>query len=139
MNTEAVTRAMLLYMNALYASGLKASAKINVVTRENNWQHLLRPWDGSGRTALASAEKARANIIDPVTFARQMPGFIPDEKQELVLRGGRRGIVNCTRQWGKSSVMAAKAVHRAYTVAGSLILVLSPCLRQSGEFVRKAE
>ena len=68
-----------------------------------------------------------------------MLGFHPDEKQELVLRGGRRGIVNCTRQWGKSTVMAAKAVHRAYSEPGSLTLALGPSLRQSGEFVRKAE
>jgi hypothetical protein len=76
---------------------------------------------------------------DAVTFARERLGFEPDEKQAQVLRGGRRGIVNCTRQWGKSTVTAAKAVHRAYTDAGSLTLVLAPCGRQSGEFVRKAK
>jgi hypothetical protein len=76
---------------------------------------------------------------DIVTFAREKLGFDPDPKQELVLRGGRRGIVNCTRQWGKSTVTAAKAVHRAYSVAGSLTLVVTPSARQSGEFLRKAE
>jgi len=75
--------------------------------------------------------------LDAVTFARERLGFDPDEKQELGLRGGRRGIVNCTRQWGKSTVTAAKAVHRAFTVPGSVVLVLAPCGRQSGEFVRK--
>ena len=34
---------------------------------------------------------------------------------------------------------AAKAVHRAYSVAGSLTLVVTPCARQSGEFLRKAK
>src|SRR3981081_663557 len=67
-----------------------------------------------------------------------MLGFSPDEQQEKVLRGGRRGIVNCTRQWGKSTVTAAKAVHRAYSVAGRLTLVVTPSARQSGEFLRKA-
>jgi Terminase large subunit, T4likevirus-type, N-terminal len=76
---------------------------------------------------------------DIVTFARERLGFDPDEKQELVLRGGRRGIVNCTRQWGKSTVTAAKAVHRAYSAPGSLTLVVTPSGRQSGEFLRKAE
>ena len=38
------------------------------------------------------------NIID---FVRQRLDFYPDEKQIEVLRGGARGIVNCTRQWGK--------------------------------------
>jgi hypothetical protein len=50
----------------------------------------------------------------------------------------KRGLLNCTRQWGKSTVTAAKAVHQAWTEAGSLTLVVSPCARQSGEFVRKA-
>ena len=82
--------------------------------------------------------KATNDITDVVAFAREMLGFSPDEQQEMVLRGGRRGIVNCMRQWGKSTVTAAKAVHRAYSVAGSLTLVLTPCARQSGEFLRKA-
>ena len=38
----------------------------------------------------------------------------------------KRGILNCTRQWGKSTMAAAKAVHRAYTRPGSLVLVASP-------------
>jgi hypothetical protein len=78
-------------------------------------------------------------IGDAVAFARERLGFHPDEKQEMVLRGGRRVIVNCTRQWGKSTVTAAKAVHRAYSAAGSLTLVVTPSGRQSGEFLRKAE
>ncbi len=72
-------------------------------------------------------------------FAAAKLGFIADAAQERVLRGARRGIVNCTRQWGKSTVLAAKAVHRAETRAGCLVLVMSPSLRQSGEFLRKAE
>jgi hypothetical protein len=105
----------------------------------NTWTHSLRLWDQTARTALAGAERGATEIVDAVTFARQMLGFIPDNKQELVLLGGRRGIVNCSRQWGKSTVMAAKAVHRAYSEPMSLILALGPSLRQSGEFVRKAE
>jgi hypothetical protein len=50
----------------------------------------------------------------------------------------KRGILNCSRQWGKSTVTAAKAVHRAYTRAGSTVLVASPSERQSAEFLRKA-
>jgi len=87
------------------------------------------------RTTLAAKEQHR----DAVTFARERLGFEPDPEQERALRGGSRGIVLCTRQWGKSTVMAAKAVHRACSEPGSLILVLSPCLRQSGEFLKKAE
>jgi hypothetical protein len=99
-------------------------------------------WDKSlapGTIVIQIAEKRPPKIIDTVAFARERLGFEPDEKQALVLRGGRRGIVNCTRQWGKSTVAAVKAVHRAYTDAGSLTLVVSPSGRQSGEVVRKAE
>lgn len=64
--------------------------------------------------------------------------FTPDPAQKSVLLGGRRGIVNCTRQWGKSTVTALKGVHRAWSVPESLVLVLSPSGRQTGEFLRKA-
>ena len=53
-----------------------------------------------------------------------------------VAAGGKRGILNCSRQWGKSTVAAAKAVHRAYWESGSQTLLLT---RQSGEFIRKAK
>jgi hypothetical protein len=67
-------------------------------------------------------------------------GFEGDASQERVLLStSRRGILNCTRQWGKSTVLAAKAVHQAVTKPGSLILVVSPSGRQSGEWMRKAE
>jgi hypothetical protein len=66
-------------------------------------------------------------------------GFAPDEKQrELLEARGRRVILNCTRQWGKSTVTAARAVWQAYTQPASLTLVLSPSARQSSEFLRKA-
>jgi hypothetical protein len=71
-------------------------------------------------------------------FARERLGFDPDEKQALVLNSRGRGILNCSRQWGKSTTTAAKAVHRAYCWPESLVIVVSPSARQSGEFLRKA-
>src|SRR5689334_3115823 len=72
------------------------------------------------------------------TFARLQLGFMADETQSRILNANvHRALLNCTRQWGKSTVTAAKAVHRAYSVAQSLILVLSPSARQSAEFLRK--
>jgi hypothetical protein len=66
-------------------------------------------------------------------------GFAADAQQAAVLNSkAKRGILNCSRQWGKSTVLAVKAVHRAWTVAGVTILVASPSERQSGEFLRKA-
>ena len=78
--------------------------------------------------------------LDPVDFVREQFGFEPDAAQEAVLRSGaRRLLLNCTRQWGKSTITAAKAVHRAWTEEGSTVLVTSPSERQSGELVRKAK
>jgi hypothetical protein len=73
-------------------------------------------------------------------WARRRLGFTPDALQERVLTSvSRRVVMNCTRQWGKSTITAAKAVHQASTVAESLTLVVSPSARQTGEFLRKAE
>src|SRR5437667_146007 len=68
---------------------------------------------------------------DPVRWATERLGFIADPMQERALRGGRRGIVNCTRQWGKSTGMAVKAVHQAMRPAlaardGDLWLMSTP-------------
>jgi hypothetical protein len=57
---------------------------------------------------------------------RERLHFTPDAQQESVPRGRRLGIVNRTLQWGESTVTAAKAAHRAYSVGGSLTLVVIP-------------
>src|SRR5438132_4579703 len=80
-----------------------------------------------------------AHMLDPVRFARERLGFDPDTRQAEVLAGNlHRALLNCTRQWGKSTITAAKAVHRAYFEPESLTAVLSPSARQSGEFLSKA-
>jgi Terminase large subunit, T4likevirus-type, N-terminal len=76
---------------------------------------------------------------DPVEFAREYLGFEPDARQAEVLRcKGRRVLLNCSRQWGKSTVTALKTVHRMWFQAGSLVLVTGPSERQTAEFVKKA-
>jgi hypothetical protein len=73
-------------------------------------------------------------------WVAQQLGFTPDPTQARLLdTPSKQVLLNCTRQWGKSTTTAAKAVHQACTVARSLTLVVSPSGRQSGEFVRKAE
>ena len=77
--------------------------------------------------------------LDPIKFAVEQLQLRPDPKQALVLgRTAPRGLLNCTRQWGKSTITAAKAVHRAVFEPRSLTVVLTPSARQSGEFLRKA-
>ena len=92
------------------------------------------------RAPSAAPAQQTTNIeMDAAEFARVRLGFLPDEKQMDVLRSpAKRAILNCSRQWGKSTVTAAKAVHRAYSRAGALVLVASPSERQSAEFLRKA-
>src|ERR1019366_7642154 len=75
---------------------------------------------------------------DIIAFANRL-GFEPDQQQAEVLRSNaKRGILNCARQWAKSTVSAVKAVHRAVTQSGSLVLVASPTARQRGAWMRKA-
>jgi hypothetical protein len=85
-------------------------------------------------------DRVRApEVVDAAEFGRTRLGIEFDAKQVAVLRSNaKRGILNCSRQWGKSTVGAAMAVHRAYSRAGSLVLVASPTERQSAEFLRKA-
>ena len=88
---------------------------------------------------IRKADKVVDPNADAGSFAQMRLGFVPDAKQLCVLQSAaKRGILNCSRQWGKSTVTAAKAVHRAYTRPGSLVLVASPSERQSAEFLRKA-
>ncbi len=83
-----------------------------------------------------STDVLTGNITEWVTAKL---GFEPDQAQKQVLTAeSRRGLLNCTRQWGKSTITAAKAVHQAYTTPDSLTIVVSPSARQTGEFIRKA-
>src|SRR5439155_11800626 len=75
-------------------------------------------------------------IRDAAEWAEQKLGFELDGTQARALRSeSKRVILNCTRQWGKSTVTAAKAVYEALTQPESLILVVSGWERQRGELV----
>ncbi len=94
--------------------------------------------EASGEAWVGDEGTGHERIAGERVCAAQL-GFAADDRQAAVLDSqAKRGILNCTRQWGKSTVLAVKAVHRAWTEAGSLVLVASPSERQSAEFVRKA-
>jgi hypothetical protein len=77
--------------------------------------------------------------LSPSEFARRQLAFLPDPLQSAILNStAKRGILLCSRQWGKSTVLAAKAVHRAFTTPGAVILAASPGHRQSRLFLQKA-
>lgn len=79
-----------------------------------------------------------ARALDPVTFAVDELGFRPDPWQERTLRWtGKRLILNCTRQAGKSTVASVLGDHQAIYYPDSLVLLISPSLRQSSELFRK--
>ncbi|MBC7341185.1 MAG: hypothetical protein H5U02_01815 [Clostridia bacterium] len=81
-----------------------------------------------------------AQALDPVIFAREALGFTPDPWQEQALRwSGKRLLLNCSRQSGKSTTAAILALHRAIFYPSSLVLLVSPSLRQSSELFRKAQ
>ena len=78
-----------------------------------------------------------ALALDPVRFARGV-GLEPDPWQADVLRSdAQRLLLLCSRQSGKSTTTALLALHTAIYRPKSLVLLLSPSLRQSGELFRK--
>lgn len=89
---------------------------------------------------LAERHKPTAVLAyaDPLKFATHTLKFAPDPWQERVLGWqGERLLLNCCRQSGKSTTTAILALHRAYYFPRSLILLLSPTLRQSQELFKK--
>jgi len=99
-------------------------------------------------TLTRNLERARAELrvltmrdampSDPVKLAAAL-GLVPDPWQSEVLRSdSRRLLLNCCRQSGKSTTTAILALHRALYAPESLILMVSPGLRQSGELFKKS-
>ncbi len=75
--------------------------------------------------------------LDPVRLA-QVVGIKPDPWQVRLLRSpARRILLNCCRQSGKSTMTALLAIHTSLYKPKSLVLLLSPTLRQSQELFRK--
>jgi len=77
------------------------------------------------------------SAFDPVVFSRSL-SVEPDPWQAEVLRyEGKRLLLNCSRQSGKSTTTAILALHRALYHPNALILLASPSQRQSQELFRK--
>ncbi len=67
-------------------------------------------------------------------------GIVPDVWQSDLLRSdAKQMILLCSRQSGKSTITSILALHQAIYTANSLILLLSPSLRQSQELFRKLQ
>jgi hypothetical protein len=86
----------------------------------------------------ASPIAAMRHAINPAYFAESVLSFQPDETQRQVLElNPHRLILNCNRQWGKSTVSAILLAHRAIFSPGSLSIIVSSSERQSAETLRK--
>ncbi|HDJ67105.1 MAG TPA: hypothetical protein ENF33_05290 [Nitrososphaeria archaeon] len=83
-------------------------------------------------------EALKKLIEDPILFSRLILGFKPFKYQEELLRDqGKRIIVCAGRQVGKSTTIAAKAIHYASTNPETVTLIVSATLRQSMLLFRK--
>ena len=79
-----------------------------------------------------------ARPASTVEWARHNLAFTPDPQQSLVLDSAhRRVLVNCCRQWGKSTTAAVRALHHAVHNPGSETILVAPTQRQSAELLRK--
>lgn len=89
-------------------------------------------------TAIALASDL-ACALDPARLMAAC-GRTPDPWQAAVLReAAPRQLLLCSRQSGKSSTTACLALHRALYTPESLVLLLSPSLRQSQELFKKVQ
>ncbi|MCS7045391.1 MAG: terminase family protein [Gemmataceae bacterium] len=81
--------------------------------------------------------RALALALDP-TRILSAQGLVPDPWQrDLLFSPHPHLLLNCSRQSGKSTVVAAMALHQALVVPESLVLLVAPSARQSGELFRK--
>ncbi len=87
----------------------------------------------------AIKERLELEKGDAVLMA-QRAGIVPDAWQaDLLQSNARQMVLNCSRQSGKSTITSILALHQAIYTANSLILLLSPSLRQSQELFRKLQ
>lgn len=80
------------------------------------------------------------HALDPVAFARDRLRLDLDPVQSSLVRSpGRRELLNCCRQWGKSTTTAAAVLHEGNYRAGSITIIVSPGQRQSNLLLAKVE
>src|SRR5437868_14728290 len=84
-----------------------------------------------------TSQQTLALALDPALLF-ELRGLTPDPWQRELLRSpAPRILLNCCRQAGKSTTVAALALHTALFHPGSLVLLLSRSQRQSSELFRK--
>ena len=87
-------------------------------------------------------DREALTILSPLYFAQNLLKFAPEPAQQHVLKTAhfsKRIALNCNRQWGKSTIAAILIAHRLVTQPNSLILIVAPAGRQSGETFLKVQ
>ena len=88
-------------------------------------------------TPARALKQAPPDGMPVATWAAQALGFQADPIQTEILNTHTpRLILCCTRQWGKSSVAAVKALHLAAAKPGAFILIASASYKQAAELLR---
>jgi hypothetical protein len=84
-----------------------------------------------------NASHTFALLLDP-SLILHAQDLTPDPWQRELLHSRKPYLLlNCARQTGKSTTVAAIALYQLLTVPGSLVLVVAPSERQSHELYRK--
>jgi hypothetical protein len=74
---------------------------------------------------------------DRILFARALGLELDTWQADFITSNGRRDLLNCSRQAGKSTAAAVLALHEALHVPDSVTVLVSPSQRQSSELFRK--
>jgi hypothetical protein len=92
-------------------------------------------WTGEVCPKTQDTEK----LPKPSQWAKDTFNFKPNKIQQKVLdANSKRLILCCNRQWGKSTVIALKALHYAMEHPKSVIVVVSRTEKQGGELLARA-
>lgn len=81
--------------------------------------------------------KHLAATLDPFSYLQSLGFEAFDWQKEALKPGITRLILLCARQAGKSTIIAAKVVHRAKYFPGSLIMLFAPTEDQAEELMAK--
>ncbi len=80
-----------------------------------------------------------APALDVLTLAAYAGFTLDDWQRTVLLSDAHQIILLVTRQGGKSTVSAIRALHRALYTPASLVLLLAPSYRQSKELFRRVK
>ena len=81
----------------------------------------------------------KAEPLTTSEWAKKLLSFIPSAKQAEILDiDAKYMILCCNRQWGKTTTIAIKSLHRALTIANHSIVIISRTKLQAGILIDRA-